>query len=70
MSKDEAFCVEERKNRCVLARDRAEEVRYFIHLEGGEECREDGSVRSIGGFRLVREYVSGIGEDLRRKYGV
>ena len=39
MSKDEAFCVEERKNRCVLAQDRAEEVRYFIHLESGEECR-------------------------------
>ena len=24
MSKDEAFCVEERRNRCILARDRAE----------------------------------------------
>ena len=45
-------------------------VRYFIHLEGGEECREDGSVRSIGGFRLVREHVSGVGEDGERKYGV
>ena len=45
-------------------------VRYFIHLEGGEECREDGSVRSIGGFRLVREHVSGVGEDGGRKYGV
>ena len=42
-------------------------VRYFIHLEGGEECREDGSVRSIGGFRLVREHVSGVGEDGGRK---
>ena len=42
-------------------------VRYFIHLEGGEE---DGSVRSIGGFRLVREHVSGVGEDGGRKYGV
>ena len=70
MSKDEVFCVEERKNRCVLARDRAEEVRYFIHLEGGEECREDGSVRSIGGFRLVREHVSGVSEDGERKCGV
>ena len=45
-------------------------VRYFIHLEGGEECREDGSVRSIGSFRLVREHVSGVGEDGGRKYGV
>ena len=45
-------------------------VRYFIHLEGGEECREDGSVRDIGGFRLVREHVSDIGEDGGRKYGV
>ena len=45
-------------------------VRYFIHLEGGEECREDGSVRSIGGFRLVRKHVSGVSEDGERKYGV
>ena len=45
-------------------------VRYFIHLEGGEECREDGSVRSVGGFRLVREHVSGVGEDGERKCGV
>ena len=45
-------------------------VTYFIHLEGGEEYREDGSVRNIGGFRLVREHVSGVGEDGERKYGV
>ena len=45
-------------------------VRYFTLLEGGEESREDGSVRSIGGFRLVREHVSGVGEDGGRKYGV
>ena len=45
-------------------------VRYFIHLEGGKECREDGSVRSIGGFRLVREHISGVGEDGGRRYGV
>ena len=45
-------------------------VRYFIYLEGGEESREDGSERSIDGFRLVREYVSGVGEDGGRKYGV
>ena len=43
-------------------------IRYFIHLEGGEECREDGSVRSIGGFRLVREHVSGVGADGERKW--
>ena len=42
-------------------------VRYFIHLEGGKESREDGSDRSIGGFRLVREHVSGVGEDGERK---
>ena len=45
-------------------------VSFFILLEGGEESREDGSVRSIGGFRLVREHVSGVGEDGERKYGV
>ena len=45
-------------------------VRYFILLEGGEESREDGSERSIGHFRLVREHVSGVGEDGGRKYGV
>ena len=45
-------------------------VRYFIHFEGGKESREDGSERSIGGFRLVREHVSGVGEDGGRKYGV
>ena len=45
-------------------------VRYFIHLEGSEESREDGSERNIGGFRLVREHVSGVGEDGGRKYGV
>ena len=45
-------------------------VRYIIHLEGGEESREDGSDRSIGGFRLVKERVSGVGEDGGRKYGV
>ena len=45
-------------------------VRYIIHLEGGKESREDRSERSIGGFRLVREHVSGVGEDGERKYGV
>ena len=45
-------------------------VRYFVYLEGGKESREDGSVRSIGGFRLVSEHVSGVGEDGERKYGV
>ena len=45
-------------------------VRYFIYLEGGEESREDGSDRSIGGVRLVREHVSGVGEVGGRKYGV
>ena len=35
-------------------------------LEGGEENREDGIERSIGGFRLVREHVSGVGEDGER----
>ena len=37
-------------------------VRYFTrsgwYLEGGEKSREDGSERSVGGFRLAREYVS------------
>ena len=45
-------------------------VRYFIYLEGGEESREDGGDRSIGGVRLVREHVSGVGEVGGRKYGV
>ena len=62
--------MEERRNQCVLVPRQSGGVRYFIHLEGGEECREDGSVRSIGGFRLVREHVSGVCEDGERKYGV
>ena len=45
-------------------------VRYFTLFGGGEESREDGSERSVGGFRLVREHVSGVGEDGGRKYGV
>ena len=43
-------------------------ISIFILLKGGEESREDGS--EIGGFRLVREHVSGVGEDGGRKYGV
>ena len=41
-------------------------------MEGGETSREDGSERSVGGFRLAREHVSdaGGGEDGGRKHSV
>ena len=49
-------------------------VRYFtrsgFYLEGGEKSREDGSERSVGGFRLAREHVSDAGEDGGRKHRV
>ena len=37
-------------------------------MEGGEKSREDGSERSVGGFRLAREHVYDAGEDGGRKH--
>ena len=42
----------------------------LLYLEGGDKSREDGSERSVGGFRLAREHVSDAGEDGGRKQRV
>ena len=61
------FFVWRREGVGAFLRETERRSKIFIHLEGGEESREDRSDRSIGGFRLVREHVSGVGEDGGRK---